>query len=87
MTKTITCPQWCVLNHIDADVDPVDESSYHSGPVFGGLRVAGILSADGTVRELTATTDECSYYTPTELRGLAAEALAAAEWLERETGV
>lgn len=85
-TPLLTCPSWCVGDHHDADVDMVGQTVYHPGPRIGEMSFAGTTMLDGTVVELAASCQDfgtgAGRQTASELRQLATDALAAAEWLE-----
>lgn len=81
------CPAWCEGGHHSDDVDVIDGSTWHSGPTFGSFNFAGITNADGVIRNLSAAViDDRSwigeYSDPAHFRKLAADALAAAAWIE-----
>lgn len=85
-TRNLACPDWCTGGHVDADVD-IDGSVYHPGPSFGELSFAGTVRPDGTVHLAASCQDFGTWateQTPANLRQLAADALAAAEWLETQ---
>ena len=88
------CPEWCidkVLHPCHDDHGNGVHSRYHTGPRFGAfLRVDGqeFTTEPGNVRvdcELYVdTVSNQAILTPEELRQLAADAEAAAEWLEAQ---
>lgn len=73
-----TCPTWRTTDHSrDAGEAPL-----HYGPKFGQhIRIEGY---DGATR--AAILELVDELTPAALRQLAADAVAAALWIERETG-
>ena len=78
-----SCPNWCSRPDHDADVLslPSDLGNvYHYGPDFGCFGVSG-TSLDDLAGIITRFNDT-DEFTATQLRELAADALAAAEWLE-----
>ena len=79
----LACPEWCTLAPDEHDMD-IDASTVHYGPTFGMVEINQGYRGDGTPREVLhgATTDEFDHLEVEELRQLAADALAAAEWLE-----
>lgn len=79
MSTTLTaCPPWCVTSTEDhAEDDP--GHLLHRGPNFGRLTT---WRMDGDAQPYTADVSDTSDMTADELRQLAADALAAAEWLE-----
>lgn len=82
---TPACPPWCTstaADHVPQDVDTLDGSKYHPGPHFGAVELAGVTRADGSVRSFSWCCDTNGDATPANLRALAADAIAAAEWLE-----
>jgi hypothetical protein len=78
------CPEWCIRH----DVEPDDGSAIHYGPSFGHFEPSAAVLADGTTCEFgmsiigAASLDDLDDMTPEQLRQLAADALAAADWLE-----
>lgn len=83
-----TCPPWCAGGHTEADLDN-DGSVVHMGPEFGRVTFSGITEADGRLRELAAETTgrkgrAIELVEPRELRKLASDALAAADWLDTQ---
>ena len=81
-----TCPDWCTGNHKDGDRD-IDGASYHPRPIFGDLLFSGTTRPDGTVAALGAAALANDFDTPEELRQLAANAWAAAAWLEAQSSI
>ena len=82
-TETMTkydCPPWC--ERPDHDVDDLSDGSpaFHYGPEFGPH--IGIMALEHPLG--TLNDDNRDDLTAQELRKLAADALAAAEWLEAQ---
>lgn len=81
-----TCPPWCVATHDDhAQDDP--GRPLHKGPLVGRLQVwAG---GDSESTDLAFSADvayrQDDDLTVTDLRQLAADALAAAAWIETQS--
>ena len=75
------CPSWCERpdHWVDDNEDgtPIEEPVSHYGPDFG--RYIGVM---GISHPLGLTVNEWSEMTAADLRDLASQALAAAEWLE-----
>jgi hypothetical protein len=84
-TELQTCPSWCTAEHSDADLD-IDGSRHHPGPTIGLIEFCGTTRPDGSVNDLAGSCQTfgtgSARQTPADLRQLAADALAAAEWLE-----
>ncbi|MDQ6526865.1 hypothetical protein RB608_24815 [Nocardioides sp. LHD-245] len=86
--QATTCPDWCTSDH-----DEGPPFGYHWGPEFGGIKVtwSPLDPAVAPEREWAAHLDLLHYWegfgtddtlTAPELRSLAVDASAAAEWLE-----
>ena len=84
------CPTWCTSNgyeheentHVtSADRKPVID---HEGPSFGRFYVTGteFLISEDALRIEIHDDSQGEEFTASDLRKLAADALAAAEWLE-----
>jgi hypothetical protein len=87
---TIKCPEWCTTEKRQGHDPWFGEGGElhvdHQGPDFGdymfgnGAQVEGTVTSEVVVSDLECKTD----MTPADLRQLAADALAAAEWLEAQ---
>ena len=75
------CPEWCVRPDHDADELRAGDIVVHYGPEFGSF--IGIMGETTEGLAATLTDDNRDDLTSGELRQLAADALAAAAWLER----
>lgn len=85
MSATIaaTCPSWCTGEHQPVDLD-LDGSRYHPGPMFGSIEISGTTGPEGQVRDLGyALIGDRGQVSA--LRQLAADALAAAAWMESQS--
>lgn len=97
LTLSLACPAWCVDEHditdvVGMSVDGVDRLALeHSGPNFGPFSTgaetdvltgeifgASVSYDDVVTKPLDGSSD------PAAFRQLAAQALAAAEWLEAQ---
>lgn len=82
----IVCPGWCTTDHA-VDRQYVDRGLcepthvWHYGPHFGKHIQVGVFAEQPTAMLDDLRTDDG---TAEELRQLAADALAAAEWLEAQ---
>lgn len=73
------CPDWCGL--LDSDHHHAIREPYHQGPRFGEIvDVYGENAGDHLA--VLASVDKLDEATPAQLRQLAADCLAAAEWIE-----
>ena len=85
MTRALyACPEWCVRPDHDADELGPESRIFHYGPEFGSF--IGIMGETTEDLAATLTDDNRDDLTSGELRQLAADALAAAAWLERVRG-
>lgn len=76
----VTCPPWCtdVPGH-----DPDNSERLHRGPTFGIVETAVCDRVDGSRSPLSVDLAYCAEFnTPEELRQLAADLLAVADWIE-----
>lgn len=94
----LACPEWCIATDEEhtslKDVAAVQTDRGdgrgptptlvrdHEGPTFGRFSTRGNEDILGGTIWLDAFDDDGEAYTAPELRKLAADALAAAEWLE-----
>lgn len=89
------CPEWCTAHpgdkyhgrHREIPADrPAGAAQvrYHPGPTFGEVSIEGIetLPGAGSCRPSANVSTRTYRMTPTELRQLAADVIAAADWLE-----
>lgn len=80
------CPDWCELEtreHAPEFDDLGRLVIWHTGPRFGFVMTSA-FTRDGTLDELAGELDDASM-TVEELRKVAVDAAAAADWLERRT--
>lgn len=90
------CPPWCTVGksgdrnvrHLEYEAfGEMPQKRIHTGPVFGAVAVLATewLSAPGElIVRARVSIDGGSG--PPDLRQLAADSIAAAQWIERETG-
>jgi hypothetical protein len=84
-----SCPSWCtdVEGHDAGQLQP-GNGRVHLGPEFGPFRIFGYEDGGTGVLEVLAHISDSREarvdLTPAELRQLAADAIAAAEWLEAQ---
>ncbi len=74
------CPDWCRLADREAHLDLLPDDN-HSGPSFGIWFTSGANQPDGSL-DLSAECDAIACLDAAGLRKVAADALAAADWLE-----
>lgn len=83
-SPAVVCPSWCQGHTIETDSNGVH--ALHYTPMFGSIDGTIGLNADGTVFEELGMIVRDEYgMSAADLRQLAADALAAAEWLEKLT--
>lgn len=82
-----TCPSWCTTDHAAeaAYLEPGQYEPIHSAS-FGAVELVEITGTEVTVEVAELAWIDTSWaqmgYAAAALRGLAADALAAAEWIE-----
>jgi hypothetical protein len=84
------CPDWCTdkpLHRCTDDYGDGRQSRYHQGPAWGRFAIYGeeFTDSPGTVpatASLQLPNDTVDELGPDDLRRIASDALAAAEWLE-----
>lgn len=82
--SALQCPAWCERTDHHADVVDPKNPAVHYGPEFAKSRLLVATQGRGAALEAVICYDggEESIADPTELRMVAEELLAAAEWLE-----
>jgi len=88
IVSAVVCPAWCLGHYIDGE-DAGGRMVIHYGPDFGlgggvwlATRLDGTPFDEGTADPTVAVATEEYEVGPERLRKLAADALAAADWLE-----
>ena len=76
---TYSCPDWCVRGDHHADRIDADNPPHHYGPKFGLIETGA--AGDGAIKA-TIFEKDVETLDAASLRKLAADALAAADWLE-----
>ena len=88
MTSTTTCPDWCHVQHPEAETEPTRHFGPHWPPMRGdkgfSADVSAVKNESGNIG-VWLSADHEEYLTTRHARSVARALLAAADWVDDNT--